>query len=384
MRILQLGAGLMGRAITYDLLKNSAIESVTVVDAEARRLKETEIFIDNVHELRLETKKMDINDRDALKPLMEQADTVVSAVTYNYNYELARLAVQCGCHFCDLGGNNTIVQKELSLDERAFKRQVTVVPDCGLAPGMASILVADGIRRVDEAHTVRIRVGGLPLNPKPPMNYMLVFSVHGLINEYVEPCVKIRDGEIVQVDPMTEVEEIEFPEPFGKLEAFNTSGGTSTLPMTYHGRVRNLDYKTIRYPGHCAQFKLLMDLGLTGTRPIKIDNVTVVPRDVLAQVLTERLTVSGHDCVLVRVDVEGKKDGWPRHVQYEIVDYGEPAARITAMMRMTAYPISIVAQMLSAGKIGQKGAKPQEVCIPADAFIDQLILKGIQIKITEA
>jgi lysine 6-dehydrogenase len=382
MRILVLGAGLMGRAVAFDLSRNPKIERILIADADARQLKDAEALIKSPNDLRLHYKKVDVTDEESISKLMKDCDTVVSAVTYKYNFKLAKLAVQNGCNFCDLGGNNTIVDEELTLHDRAKRKNVTVIPDCGLAPGMVSVLVAHGMEKLDAAEDIEIRVGGLPVEPRPPMDYKLVFSVHGLINEYVEPCVKIRNGEIVIADPMVDVEELEFPEPFGKLEAFNTSGGTSTLPKSLLGRVKNMDYKTIRYPGHCAQFKLLMDLGLADPKPVKVGDGKVVPRELLGQLLTEKLTMEGQDCVLVRVVLSGQKDGVAKTIQYQIIDYGDERNNITAMMRLTAYPISVIAQMMSSGDIKEKGALPQEVCVPPQKFIDELTRRGIGINIT--
>ncbi|MBL7993963.1 saccharopine dehydrogenase NADP-binding domain-containing protein [bacterium] len=384
MKILVLGAGLMGRAVVFDMLRNPKLEELLVADHDAKQLKETEALINNPNELRITYKKLDIDDDKEVAKLMRGCDTVVSAVTYKYNFKLAKLAITNGCNFCDLGGNNTIVNQELELHEKAKKKLVTIVPDCGLAPGMVSVLVAHGMAKMDETDNVKIRVGGLPVDPKPPMNYKLVFSVHGLINEYVESCVKIRDGKIIEEAPLIDVEELEFPAPFGKLEAFNTSGGTSTLPQTYKGKVKNLDYKTIRYPGHCAQFKLLMDLGLMDSKPHKVGDAKVAPRELLSGLLMDKLTMEGKDCVLVRVVVEGKKNGTPRRIQYQIIDYGDAANNVTAMMRLTSYPISVIAQMMSAGEITEKGAIPQELCVPAEKFIQELKKRNIGIEITEA
>lgn len=383
MKILVLGAGLMGRAVVFDMLRNPKLEGLLVADHDPKQLKETEALIDDPNELRIKYKKLDIDDEKEVAKLMQNCDTVVSAVTYKYNFRLAKLAITSGCNFCDLGGNNTIVNQELELHEKAKKKLVTIVPDCGLAPGMVSVLVAHGMAKMDEVDNVKIRVGGLPTEPKPPMNYKLVFSVHGLINEYVESCVKIRDGKIIEEEPLIDVEELEFPAPFGKLEAFNTSGGTSTLPQTYKGKVKNLDYKTIRYPGHGAQFKLLMDLGLMDSKPYKLGDQKVVPRELLSSLITDKLTIEGKDCVLVRVVVEGKRNGAARRIQYQIIDYGDAANKITAMMRLTSYPISVIAQMMSAGEIIEKGAIPQELCVPAEKFIEELKKRNIGIEITE-
>lgn len=373
----------MGRAVAFDMARNPKIEEITIADHDTKMLKETQALLNNPNDLRVRYKKVDADDEKELGKLMADCDTVVSAVTYKYNFKLAKLAIQNGCNFCDLGGNNTIVNQELELHEKAKKKNVTVVPDCGLAPGMVSVLVAHGMAHMDEVDNVRIRVGGLPVDPKPPMNYKLVFSVHGLINEYVESCVKIRDGKIIEEEPLIDLEELEFPAPFGKLEAFNTSGGTSTLPQTYKDKVKNLDYKTIRYPGHCAQFKTLYDLGLLDSKPYKLDEGKVVPRELLSKMLTDKLTMEGKDCVLVRVTIDGKKNGAPKHIQYQIVDLGDDANGITAMMRLTSYPISVIAQMMSAGEVGDKGAIPQELCVPGEKFIEELRKRNIKIEIKE-
>jgi lysine 6-dehydrogenase len=151
-----------------------------------------------------------------------------------------------------LGGNNYIVDAQLALDEAAKKANINIVPDCGLAPGMVSVLAMHGANRFDETEEIHIRVGGLPQTPKPPLDYQLVFSVEGLINEYIESARVIRDGKIIEVNSMTELETLAF-DGFSALEAFQTSGGTSTLPDTFCGKVKELDYKTIRYAGHCQK-----------------------------------------------------------------------------------------------------------------------------------
>jgi lysine 6-dehydrogenase len=383
MNILVLGAGHMGRAVAFDMMRTPELERLVVTDLDPKQLKATASFINRPKDRRIRFEKLEVEDDQAVAKLMRRCDTVVSAVTYQYNFKLARLAIQNGCNFCDLGGNNAIVKQELGLHAQAKKQGVTVVPDCGLAPGLVSVLVAHGMARLAKVDTVKIRVGGLPVKPQPPLNYQLVFSVHGLINEYVEKCVKLRDGQIIDEEPLTEVEELEFPPPFGKLEAFNTSGGTSTLPHTYQDKVKHLDYKTIRYPGHCAQLKLLLDLGLMDSKPYKLGAAKVVPRELLARLLTDKLPRDGQDCILVRIVLEGTRNGSARRMQYQIIDYGDAANHITAMMRLTAFPISVIAQMMSGGEITRAGAIPQELCVPAEKFIEALKKRGVGIEITE-
>src|SRR5205814_9436056 len=219
---------------------------------------------------------------------------------YWHNELLARAAIDAGANFCDLGGNNSVVDAELALDAEAKRAGINIIPDCGLAPGMVAVLVAHGAQRFQQLDEVHIRVGGLPQNPKPPLDYQLIFSVEGLINEYIERARVIRGGKIVEVESMTEIESLEFPAPFGRMEAFQTSGGTSTLPETFLGKVKELDYKTIRYPGHCEKFKTMIDLGLCSSDPMAVDGARIAPRQVLADLLVRNLPADEPDAVLVR------------------------------------------------------------------------------------
>jgi lysine 6-dehydrogenase len=310
---------------------------------------------------------------------MHDYDACLSAVPYWFNVELTRAAIAAGTHFCDLGGNNTVVGEQIRMDAEAQEAGVTVVPDCGLAPGMANVLAAHAMRKLDETTALRIRVGGLPLHPRPPLDYQLVFAVEGLINEYVERCIVIRDGVKLSVEPLTEIESLEFPEPFGTLEAFHTSGGLSTLARTFAGKVRDMDYKTIRYPGHGLRMRTLLDLGLFETTPVALDGVDVQPRALTAQLLRQRLTGDGPDVVLVRVTAIGMKNGGRRRIEYEIIDHCDPNHGITAMMRCTAYPASIILQMLGSKQIEPRGVIVQERCVPAEAFIAELAKRDIQI-----
>jgi lysine 6-dehydrogenase len=210
---------------------------------------------------------------------------------------------------------------------------------------------------------------------------MLVFSVEGLINEYIEPCVAIREGRIVEdVEPLVDVEDIEFPPPFGTLEAFNTSGGTSTLPHTLLGLVRELDYKTIRYPGHAAIMRSMLELGLMDSEPIEIGAVAVPPRSVLEMLIAEKVPSGTDDIVLVRVTVDGRKDGKKARAVYEMIDYRDERTGLTAMMRGTALPASIICLMMARGETSP-GAIPQELAIDGDRFIEEILARGMPLEV---
>jgi len=377
---LLLGAGLQGTAIAFDLLHHApGTKKLVIVDADQIGLT---TLADRLNDNRVTPVCADVRDAAVLGPLMEAADVTISAVNYWFNATLATLAVEGRSHFLDLVGNNDIVAQEFELNDQAAAQGVTVIPDCGLAPGLAGILgywLVDGL---DRAESLKLRVGGLPADPLPPMNYKVVFSVQGLINEYIEPAVVIRDGRLQNVPSLSELETLVFPEPFGELEAFQTSGGTSTLPKTLAGRVPNLDYKTIRYKGHCAQFRLLVELGLCESAPRQFRDGKVAPREVLANLLQEKLDLPGQDVVLLLAEAEGwDADGNAVRKTVRIIDHHDGANDISAMMRMTGYPAAIIAWMLASGEIKAPGARCQELVVPGDRMIEELRRRSVDIEI---
>jgi lysine 6-dehydrogenase len=388
MRVLVLGAGRMGLGAAYDLAHNSeGVESVTVADVDEGRAR---AVAETLKSERVRAAHVNVEDGARTVELMRGHDAAISCVTYFHNLSLARAAIEARTNFCDLGGNNTVVDAELALDAEARAAGVNIIPDCGLAPGMVSVLAAHGAARFSRLDELHIRVGGLPQQPRPPLDYQIVFSVEGLINEYVERARVIRGGRIIEVESMTEVEALDFPEPFGRMEAFQTSGGTSTLPETFMGRVAELDYKTIRYPGHCERFRLLIDLGLCDSNTIDVGGVAVPPRKLLGELLYRHLPADEPDVALIRLEFVGRlndegaagreSDEHARatRLRYDIIDRFDERAGLSAMQRTTAFPASVVAQMMARGETTQKGAVPQERCIPPDAFVRELAARDIR------
>ncbi|MBU6996331.1 MAG: saccharopine dehydrogenase NADP-binding domain-containing protein [Theionarchaea archaeon] len=366
MKVLLLGAGMMGRALAHDLTGNGV--ETFIADANPQ-------LVEAIRELTgAEGAVLDVTDRDSVVRQMADCDVAVSAVPYFLNLDLASAAIEAGCHFCDLGGNTDIVTQELALHESAERADVLIVPDCGLAPGMSNVLTALSIEELN-ASEVAIRVGGLPQNPQPPFNYTLVFSVHGLLNEYIEKAVVIRKGVIQKRESLTEVEDIEFSS-FGTLEAFLTSGGTSTLVNTFGGRLEELDCKTIRYQGYCEKMKTLLDAGLGSEEPVSVGKCMVKPRDVLGRVLERVLPHQDEDVVLMRITARAET----REMILEMVDYYNQEDEMTAMARTTAYPTSVIAQMMGNGTITARGALPPEKTVPGRPFIEELKKRDIIIR----
>lgn len=379
MRILVLGAGRMGYGAAYDLVHNSPdVEGVTVADFD---LKKAERVAEKVGTSRIDAHHVDASNYSDVVALMKGQDAVISCVNYWYNESLSRSAIESKASFCDLGGSNYVVDEQLALDDEAKAAGINIIPDCGLAPGMVSILAMHGAARFDRLDEIHIRVGGLPQNPQPPLNYQLVFSVEGLINEYREPARVIRAGKITEVPSMTELESLSF-EGFPPLEAFQTSGGTSTLPNTFLGKVNELDYKTIRYAGHCEKFKTMIDLGLCSSEEIVVDYQKVTPRKLFGELLQKHLPADGPDYVLVRLEFTGIPKGEaqkPGTIRYDIVDKQDEITGLSAMMRTTSFPASIIAQMMAKGDVLMRGATPQEKAIDPDKFVAELSRRRINI-----
>ena len=390
MKILVLGAGRMGHGAAFDLVHNSpGVELVTVADAD---LKKAEAVAEAVGTSRIDAHHVDAANHSGIARLMEGHDSAISCVNYWYNESLSRAAIETQTNFCDLGGNNYVVDAQLALDDEAKAAGINIIPDCGLAPGMVSILAMHGAARFERLDEIHIRVGGLPQRPEPPLDYQLVFSVEGLINESIEVARVIRNGEITEVPSMTELESLEF-EGFPPLEAFQTSGGTSTLPDTFLGKIKELDYKTIRYAGHCEKFKTMIDLGLCSSEEIVADFVKVKPRKVFGELLQKHLPADGPDYVLVPLEFVGTglatgtqasppaspQNGETARLRYDIVDRQDPETGLSAMMRTTAFPASIIAQMMARGEVLARGATPQEKAIDPEKFVAELARRNIRI-----
>lgn len=378
MRMLVLGAGLQGSACAYDLLQNPDVTEVRLADLHVEHLHE---FLAPYSGKRLVPTPVDVRDKSATVALMRQADATMSAIPYYFNLELAKLAVEAGTHFSDLGGNTQIVFEQKKLHAEAQKKNISIIPDCGLAPGMVNILAEYGISRMDQVQSVKIFVGGIPEDPEPPLNYQIVYSLEGVLDYYTTLSWVVRDGKRTQVKALSEIEAVKFGEGIGELEAFHTAGGLSTMAFRYEGKIPTMEYKTLRYPGHAKIMEAIRDLGLLDTEPVDVKGVRVVPRDVVVEVIGPKLTKpNGRDIVALRVIVEGTKAGKPMRLGWELVDRFDAKHGISAMERTTGYSLSITGQMQARGEIGKSGVYTPDECIPAEKYIAELATRGVMIR----
>src|SRR5215217_3452518 len=378
MRMLVLGAGLQGSACAYDLLQNPEVSQVRLADLRFDHLPE---FLKPLSGPRLIPTTLDVRDREAVLAVMRESDAVMSAIPYYFNLQLAECAVEAGVHFCDLGGNTEIVFQQKALAERARAKGVTIVPDCGVAPGMVNILAQHGIAQLDAAESVRIYVGGLPQHPEPPLNYQIVYSLEGVLDYYTTLSWVLRNGKRTKVKALSEIEAVHFAGQVGELEGFHTDGGLSTMAFRYEGKIPTMEYKTLRYPGHAHIMEAIRDLGLLDTHPVDVKGIKVVPRDLVIAALTPKLTKPhARDLVALRVTVEGTKDGKSKRLGWELIDFYDQARGISAMMRTTGYSLSITGQMQARGEVRPTGVHTPDECMPAERYIAELGKRGINIR----
>jgi len=383
MRLLVIGAGLMGPAAAYDMARAADVECVTLADADLARAKRAAARVNALtHTKKVRAVRLDATNHNAVVRLMRGHAAALSAIPYVFNLGLARAAVEARCHFADLGGNNTVVRQEMALGREAAKRGVAIAPDCGLSPGMASILGGELIRRIGgpprhvgaSADALKIYVGGLTQKPKPPFHYQLLFSVEGLINEYCEPSRILRRGKITVIEPLTEVEKFHI-KGFPVLEAFHTSGGASTLPETFAGKVGECFEKTLRYRGHVALMRGLYDLGLFSSKEIAVGKMKIAPRALTSRLFLEKFTGDAPDVTILRVEAHRRG----KVASFTLVDRYDTRTKLTSMMRTTAWPAAVVVQMLARGDIQKRGAIRQERDVPADLFLKAMRSRGLRI-----
>lgn len=376
MRVLVLGAGLQGTACAFDLLKQPAVTQVMIADLKQPALP---AFLQQGADARLIPMALDVRDEQAVRSAFAQCDGVLSAIPYYFNGTLARLAVDGGVHFADLGGNTAIVQQQRQLDTAARAKGISVIPDTGLAPGMVNVIAQHGIDQFETVESVKLYVGGLPQTPEPPLGYQIAYSIEGMVDYYTTPSLVMRDGQPKTVEALSELETVVFNAPVGPLEAFHTAGGLSTMVYRYAGKIPVMEYKTLRYPGHAAIMRSIRDLGLLGAEAVNVKGQQVAPRDVFVKVAGAALRKGKPDLVALRVVVTGSAAGVRATRAWEVVDRYDATHGITAMMRTTGYTLAITGLLQLSAAIAPGVHTPDE-CIPPVRYFEMLAARGVMVR----
>ncbi len=336
-RVLILGAGRIGETIAAML--SGGGYRVTIADRDQVRLA-------TLARAALATLMLDIQNRSALLAAMQGHDAVLNALPFSAAEQVAGVAVECGVHYFDLTEDVAATRATRLL---ATNARSVLMPQCGLAPGFVGIVAHDLAQRFESLSDLRMRVGALPRYSRNALKYNLTWSTEGLINEYCNPCETIVDGERITVPALEGYET--FALDGVTYEAFNTSGGLGTLCETLAGKVKHLDYKSIRYPGHRDIVKLLLDDLRLRDR-----------RDLLKEIFETAIPSTQQDVVIVFVTAAGRQHG--RFVQESFLTqvHGRPlnGAHYSAIQLTTAAGICAVLDLVRAGKLPQRGFVRQE------------------------
>jgi len=377
------GAGMMGRVVAKDLIGSEPDAHVTLLDFSEELLGKASAAIGSD---RLRVARVDAKDREATKRAMAGHDAAVGALPHALSLPLVEAAVASGTSLVDLVGEAS--QMRRALDGEARANGAIIVPGCGVAPGISNFCVGRGMELLDETHRAVIYVGGIPREPRPPLYYETVYLLESVLGVYQRPATIRLGGEHVEVEALSGLEELEFPEPVGVLEAFYTDG-LGSLPITVGDRVQGDFYeKTLRYPGHAAAIQLLRACGLFERRPIDVGGASVPPVVLLQKVLEERLKLGpAGDILVLKVLVQGQKDGERRVHTFELIDFFDPATGNTAMARTTGFTAACAARSIASGSITTRGVLFPEEIFLGDRFaaiVSELEKKGVTITHSEA
>ncbi|HVN08692.1 MAG TPA: saccharopine dehydrogenase C-terminal domain-containing protein [Patescibacteria group bacterium] len=378
-----LGAGRQGTAAAYDLARRGDANQVVIADLDPVQAQRAAGRVnDLVGEDLASAAALDVRDEAAVRRALRGISACVSAVPYHFNLGIVRAAIAAGTSLTDLGGKTSIVFEELALDAAAREAGVSIVPDCGMVPGLGTSICMAAMELVERPRDVYLWDGGLPQQPQPPWNYILTFHFEGLVNEYCGTTEFLREGKLIEVPCFEELEHVDFPAPLGRLEAFTTAGGTSSAPRTFFGRLRTYQNKTLRYPGHCAQWKALRDAGLFGEQMVQTGTgMQARPRDMLRELLDRQLRPrpGEKDVCILRGKALGESKGRDVEAVVDVFDYYDDATGFTAMERTTGWHAAIMAIAAARGEI-PKGAVPVERALAGKRVLEECRSRGMHVQ----
>ncbi len=377
-----LGAGRQGVAAAYDLARLGDANEIRLFDLDAEAALRGAEKVNKLLQTQIvRGQALDVNNLSALVTALRGVHSTISAVPYEFNLQITEAAIEAHSNICDLGGHTETVRQQLALGDKAKAAGITITPDCGMGPGLNINMGIRSMDYLDEPEDVYIWDGGLPQNPKPPWNYHLTFNVNGLINEYYGDAWFIRGGQPTQVPCLTEMETLNFPQPLGFLEAAVTSGGLSTAPWTFQDKLRRLENKTLRYPGHWDQFKAFKNLGLFELEETKINGNSLVPRELLNALLAPKITPEPpvYDVCLIRTQAIGRLNGSHSSCTLDFLETYDIKTGFTAMEQITGWHASIIAIIAAQDKL-PKGAVPVELALRGKMFDREITRRGWELK----
>ncbi len=382
-KFLILGAGELGYALTYDLIRSPKTEMVVVADRDKDKVQKLK---DTLADEKIVPVELDCSNAEYVAELMNSATVSISCLPADLHYEMAKLALLAKANFCYVENDpcQEILEKIELLHEVAEEEGVAIIPALGLTPGLVSILAMSAADSMDDLYEIKVRLGVLPQEKDDSMAQFLSPSFK--TSYYKGSSRLIRDGKPLDLPALTEAEDIDLPSPIGSVQAFLTGRSLESLAQAYNKRVSYLDFKSIHYPGQLEKLTLLRDLGLLDTEKLDLDSQTptsVVPEEVLKKLLEKVEVADTADLVVIRIIVTGLNEEKPIQHIFECIDYGDQADKISAYSKMTAFPASIIAQLIAREDIKEKGVLKQEQVVPARLFLAELDSRGILLTMTE-
>ena len=387
-RFAVIGAGRQGTAAAYDIARFGEAELVLMADSQLAQAEAAARRVNQLcgHALAEPTQLDASNPAEVVAFLKRRGvNAFVSAVPYFFNLGLTRAAIEAGVGMTDLGGNSDVVLAQLALSQEAEAAGASIVPDCGQVPGMGTTLILYAMEQLDEPRDVFMWDCGLPQRRELPWDYRLTFSIEGLTNEYHGDCLFIRDGKTTRVPALEEVETLSFPDPVGTLEGFTTAGGLTTAARTFAGRLRTLQNKTLRFPGHFAKLKVIQWLGLLETEPLEVNGQRVVPRQVLHTLWEPQIRAQPdtRDFILISILALGLKSGTEAEARVELLHRYDEQTGFTAMEQGTGWHAAIMTEAITRGQV-PRGVIPVELAMSGSAFVAEAARRGFQVKLDMA
>lgn len=364
MKIIVLGSGLVGGPMAIDLSRDRNVE-VYVVDQNPESLRK----VSAEHPVRAITR--DLSDPDEVTRLVSEYDFVINAVPGFMGFRTLKAIIEAGKNVVDIA---FFIEDPFSLDALAKEKNITAIMDMGVAPGMCNVLIGYATHLLDETENVLYMVGGLPKIREWPYEYKAVFSPVDVIEEYIRPARFIRNGEPVVMPALTDPELLDFP-GIGTLEAFNTDGLRSLMHTI---KCPNMKEKTLRYPGHIEKIRMLRETGFFSQEEVEVKGVKIRPMDLTAKLLFPKwkLREGEEDITVMKVMVEGKKDGKKIRYTWDLFDQYDSRTQIHSMARTTGYSATMALRMMIEGLYSHKGISVPEYIGKQPKCVDYL-LKGL-------
>lgn len=376
-----IGAGKQGTAAAYDLAKFGDADQILFADYDLDAARTAASRINKLIGREVAASaQADASDAHQLASIMDGIDVALSAVPYYFNLEITKICIEKGVSLCDMGGNTDIVWEQIELDEDAKAAGVSIVPDCGMGPGLINTMGMYVMDLLDKPREVLLYDAGLPQDPTPPWNYAMTYHINGLTNEYSGDATFIREGKIAFVPTFTEREMINF-EPLGELEAFVISGSMSTTPQTHLGKLERYENKVLRYSGHMHTFEAYKRLGLFSEEEIDVSGQKVVPRELYHTLLAPHINADNvKDIGIMRAIGIGKKDGAEATVTVDIIDHFDEETGFTAMERLTGFHCAVMMGFQARKKV-TTGAHRMELAVSATEMMEALRERGINYEV---